>query len=162
MKLSSLQAALDTHPDAAVDFQLSDQSIIPAHFHITEVGRVRKDFIDCGGTVRWQERCVLQVWVAEDREHRVTAAKLAKILKAGRPILRGDDLEVEVEYDVGVITQMPLEAIDASDARIVVQLGGKHTACLAADRCGVADSSCNAPGCCAPPEEGPVALGVRR
>ncbi|MEI7863404.1 MAG: DUF6428 family protein, partial [Planctomycetota bacterium] len=37
---------------------LPDKSFVPAHFHITEVGRVQKDFIDCGGTVRSATTCL--------------------------------------------------------------------------------------------------------
>jgi hypothetical protein len=32
---------------------------VPTHYHITEVGKVQKDFIDCGGTVRSSTACVL-------------------------------------------------------------------------------------------------------
>src|SRR3954462_4353334 len=109
MTLSALLDALSAAPpDAPLGIELPDGSTVPAHFHVTEVGRVRKDFIDCGGTVRSWERCVLQVWVADDREHRVSAGKLAKIVGLGRRLLGDADLEVEVEYDVGVITQLPL------------------------------------------------------
>ena len=30
-------------------FIATDGSVVPAHFHITEVGRVDRYFIDCGG-----------------------------------------------------------------------------------------------------------------
>lgn len=43
-----------------------DAAFVPAHFHITEIGRIQKDFIDCGGTVRSAVTCLLQVWVAHD------------------------------------------------------------------------------------------------
>jgi hypothetical protein len=156
-KLSALLDALAVHPAAALTVELPDGTTVPAHFHVTEVGRVRKDFIDCGGTVRSWERCVLQVWVADDREHRVSASKLAMIVGLGRRILGDADLEVEVEYDVGVITQFPLVAVASTANEIRLRLGGKHTACLAPDRCGEGDS-----GCCTPSTGEVVTLGVRR
>jgi hypothetical protein len=162
--LSTLLDALSATPDAALTVQLPDGSAVPAHFHVTEVGRVRKDFIDCGGKVRSWARCVLQVWVADDRDHRVSPAKLARIIGLAGPAMLGEnagDLEVEVEYDVGVITQFPLVAADVRNGSLVLRLGGKHTACLAPDRCGV-DASGNSSGCCAPATIAPVALGVRR
>ncbi len=160
MTLSTLLKSLRAHADAAVGLQLSDRSTVPAHFHITEVGRVRKQFIDCGGTVRSLDRCVLQVWVADDLAHRVQAGKLAKIIGLARPILGEEDLELEVEYDLGVITQLPVTAIHSTAADIVLTLGTKHTACLAPDRCGVADSNCSTPGCCAPATESPLPLSI--
>jgi hypothetical protein len=171
MTLHALLKLLFAAPDAAMDIELPDGSRVPAHFHITEVGRVRKDFIDCGGTVRSLERCVLQVWVAEDRDHRVSAGKLTRIIRAAAPILGDADLELEVEYDVGVISQFPVVAAEpTSGSGLLLRLGGKHTACLAADRCGVADAAsgaCVAPGCCAPsaaPAESarPLSIGVTK
>src|SRR3954470_4727011 len=92
--LSALLSALSARPDAGLTIELPDGSNVPAHFHVTEVGRVGKDFIDCGGTVRSWERCVLQVWVAGDVDHRVSAGKLAHIIGLARPTLLGDaDLE---------------------------------------------------------------------
>lgn len=168
MKLTVLLDALSRNPDSAITLQLPDGSAVPAHFHVTEVGRVRKDFIDCGGTVRSWSRCVLQVWVADDVDHRVSPAKLAKIIGLAGPAILGDaagDLEVEVEYDVGVITQFPLVAAESRNGSLVLRLGGKHTACLATDRCGVADASGASSGCCAPATtttSAPVSLGIRR
>jgi hypothetical protein len=68
------------------------------HFHITEVGHVQKDFIDCGGTRRATSSCVLQAWVAKnDEEHSLQAGKLAKIWKLADKILPSGELLVEVE-----------------------------------------------------------------
>jgi hypothetical protein len=163
--LSTLLSALSVKPDAALEVELPGGTMIPAHFHVTEVGRVRKDFIDCGGTVRSWARCVLQVWVADDRDHRVSSAKLAKIIGLAGPAILGDgagDLEVEVEYDVGVITQFALVAAEARVGALVLRLGDKHTACLAPDRCGV-DATDTSSGCCAPDTTSAlVTLGIRR
>ena len=165
MTLSTLLGALSANPDAALVLELPDGTTVPEHFHVTEVGRVRKDFIDCGGTVRSWARCVLQVWVADDRDHRVSPAKLARIIGLAGPAILGehaDGLEVEVEYDVGVITQFPLVAAESQGGTLVLRLGGKHTACLAPDRCGDPTSS-GTTGCCSTPAgSAPVALGVRR
>lgn len=160
MKLSDLTTSLQQHPEADLAFVLPDGKPVPPHFHVTEVGRVRKRFIDCGGTARDTESCVLQVWVAEDDDHRLTAGKLGMIIRLAKDILQGDDLPLEVEYDVGVITQFAVSAIDANDGLIKLTLAGKHTACLAPDKCGVeegaADSGCCSPGnadasgCCTP------------
>lgn len=31
-------------------FKLENGNSVPEHFHVTEVGIITKDFIDCGGT----------------------------------------------------------------------------------------------------------------
>lgn len=152
MQLSELTDALNEHPGAGLAFVLPDDSTVAQHFHVTEVGRVRKDFIDCGGTVRNTDTCVLQVWVASDVEHRLEAGKLGKIIALGKDILKDADLPVEIEYDVGVITQFAVESFEASDALITLKLAGKHTACLAPDLCGIDGEGSTDAGCCSPSE----------
>ena len=158
MQLFELTDALTQHPDAGLALVLPDGSAVPKHFHVTEVGRVRKNFIDCGGTARSTDACVLQVWVANDVEHRLQAGKLGSIIALGKDILKGDDLPVEIEYDVGVITQLAVASIETSDDVITLTLAGKHTACLAPDRCGV-DEGASDSGCCTP-DDSVVSLGV--
>ena len=152
MQLSQLIEQLKQHPDAGLAFVLPDGSAVAQHFHVTEVGRVRKDFIDCGGTVRSTDTCVLQVWVANDVEHRLEAGKLGKIIPLAKAFLKEDDLPVEIEYDVGVITQFAIESFDANDEVITFKLAGKHTACLAPDQCGI-DGCGDESDCCEPKAE---------
>src|SRR5687768_2810016 len=78
--LSSLKKALAKAPELPLTVLWPDGDPIEAHFHVTEVGRVQKDFVDCGGTVRRTVVCLLQTWVGEDVDHRITAEKLLKAL----------------------------------------------------------------------------------
>jgi hypothetical protein len=148
MLLSEFERLLTAAPTAVLHFMLPDGAFVPAHFHVTEVGRVRKDFIDCGGIRRSTEVCVLQLWVADDSDHRLDAGKLVKILRLAAPLMTGTDLPLEVEYDVGYVTQLPISAAEVTPAGLLFHLGGKHTDCLAPDRCGVAGASCGPAECC--------------
>ena len=96
MNVHEFERLLREAPLSQLRFALPDGSLVPAHFHVTEVGRVEKRFIDCGGTRRTVASCVLQVWVAEDRDHRLAAGKLADILHLAKDLLAGDDLAIEV------------------------------------------------------------------
>lgn len=151
MTLDSFLGALDANPAASLHLMLPDGAFVPAHFHVTEVGRVQKDFIDCGGTTRSAAACTLQVWVADDTDHRLAASKLAKIVRLAAPLLKAPDLPVEVEYESGVVSQYPVAAAEVTPSGLLLHLGTKHTACLAQDRCGVvpADAACcTTPACC--------------
>jgi hypothetical protein len=151
MNLDAFLAVLSANPAAAVHLMLPDGDFVPAHFHVTEVGRVHKDFIDCGGTTRSTTTCVLQVWVADDTDHRLDATKLAMIVRLAAPLLKTTALPVEVEYEDGRVSQFPVSAAEVTPSGVLLHLGTKHTACLAPDRCGVdvAGPSCGAtPGCC--------------
>lgn len=142
MTVRDFNALLTAHPNTKMHWMLPDKSFVPAHYHITEVGRVQKDFIDCGGTVRSTKACVLQVWVANDVDHRLETTKLASIMKIATPLLHSEELPVEVEYEQGVISQYPIGGIEVTPSGLLFYLGTKHTACLAPEKCKVGDTGC--------------------
>jgi len=153
MKLSELQSILESQPDKFPRFILPDGDHVPAHFHLTEVGHVAKNFIDCGGTIRKTESSVLQLWVNDgDADHRLNAGKMARILALGERVLPHYDLEVEVEYDDYAISQFPITGFKTSGNHIDFTMTAKHTDCLAKEKCGVGDNSCacepSAAACC--------------
>ena len=142
MTVAEFRRALDGHPGERMHWMLPDRSFVPAHYHVTEVGRVRKDFIDCGGTVRSTTACVLQVWVAGDVDHRLETGKLAAIMEVARPLVESDDIPVEVEYDNGILSQYPVGGVEVTPSGLLFYLGTKHTACLAPEKCKVGDTGC--------------------
>lgn len=137
MTLEELMAVLSANPSKAVRLRLPDHSFVPDHYHVTEVGRVQKDFVDCGGTVRQSVSCVLQVWVANDVSHRLNTGRLVKIVQTGVELFRETAIPLEVEYGNGVISQYPVLGADILPDGVVLQLGSKHTACLAPNLCGI-------------------------
>jgi len=142
MNVTEFYNLLAAHPGEKMHFMLPDKSFVPAHFHITEVGRVQKDFIDCGGTVRSATTCLVQVWVAHDVDHRLETTKLAKIMEIAQPLLGSDQLPVEIEYEGEAISQYPLGGAESTPAGLLFYLGSKHTACLAPEKCGVGGTGC--------------------
>jgi len=130
MLLSSFKqslGALDT-----LSFQLANGHFVPEHFHITEVGNVTRNYIDCGGVQRQENRLNLQLWVASDTNHRLKPNVLLNILQLAEKQLGCSDIEVEVEYQQNTIGRYTL-AFDGA----VFQLINTQTACLAPDQCGI-------------------------
>lgn len=151
MTLDEFTAVLSDNPNAEIQLMLPDGAFVPAHFHVTEIGRVQKDFIDCGGTIRSVASCVLQVWVADDTDHRLNTTKLKKIVGLATSLLKTTEMPVEIEYEAGVVSQYPLASVEVEPSGILLRLSTKHTACLAQDRCGITPaemSCCTTPGCC--------------
>jgi len=146
LTVSRLCAALADAPSLPISVVWPDGEAIEAHFHVTEVGRVQRDFVDCGGTVRHLVTCLLQTWVGDDVDHRITGGKLLKAFAHAAPVLRGEDLPVEIEYEACNVVQLRVESIKAEADRWVIQLGRKHTDCLAREICvpsqGVAKAGC--------------------
>src|SRR5688572_1433509 len=106
MKLSEIKTLLTTAQ--AVNFELEDGTSVPEHFHVTEVGIVTKQFIDCGGTVRNEKVANFQLWDANDFEHRLKPEKLLNIIALSEKVLGMEDLDVEVEYQSGTIGKFDL------------------------------------------------------
>jgi hypothetical protein len=126
---------------------------VPAHFHITEVGRTDRRFIDCGGQIRQVAACTLQAWVADDFDHRLSPSSLATILEKAAPVLGTDELDVEIEYEDGFLSQFPVLETYTEGNALFFNLGTKHTDCLAKDIClpaAAGRDSCCTPGggCC--------------
>jgi len=130
MKLSEIKEILATAE--SVNFQLEDGTMVPEHFHVTEVGIVTKNFIDCGGNVRNEKVANFQLWNADDFEHRLKAGKLSNIISLSERVLGMEDLAIEVEYQLGTIGKYNL-GFDGQNFLLLA----KQTACLATDACGV-------------------------
>lgn len=130
MKLSEIKSHLATAE--TVNFQLEDGTLVPEHFHVTEVGVITKDFIDCGGTVRHEKVANFQLWDANDYEHRLKAGKLLNIISLSEKVLAMENLEIEVEYQAQTIGKYEL-GYDGKNFLLIA----KTTACLAPDKCGV-------------------------
>ncbi|MCZ4245113.1 DUF6428 family protein [Pedobacter punctiformis] len=130
MKLSEIKNYL-THTEG-VNFQLENGAMVPENFHVTEVGIITKDFIDCGGTIRHEKVANFQLWDANDFEHRLKPNKLLSIISLSEKVLGMEDLEIEVEYQAETIGKYDL-GFDGQNFLLL----SKKTACLAADKCGV-------------------------
>ena len=117
----------------AVVFQLPNKSVVPEHFHVTEVGMITKNFIDCGGKIREEKVINFQLWEAADYDHRLAPSKLVNIIELSEKVLNiNAELEIEVEYQSDTIGKYGLEFSNS-----VFQLTSKVTACLAQDACGI-------------------------
>ena len=149
MRISQVKEALNALD--RIEFVLPDGSAVPAHFHVTEVGKVTKNFIDCGGTVRREEAANFQLWNADDVDHRLQPSKLMDIIALSEQILGLEDLDIEVEYQAETIGKFGLEFDGAQ-----FQLTTTETDCLAKDQCGIEQKpavvepqACNpSSGCC--------------
>lgn len=115
-----------------ISFKLPNGDLVPSHFHVTEVGRVQKDFIDCGGVVRNEVVANLQLWNADDYDHRLHPEKLLSIVEMSQDKLGIGNFEIEVEYQGETISKYGL----GHDGEQFL-LSTKMTDCLAKDNCGI-------------------------
>ncbi|WP_417610988.1 DUF6428 family protein [Owenweeksia hongkongensis] len=130
MKLSEAKNKLNQLE--TISFQLPNGELVPSHFHVTEVGKITKHFIDCGGTVRNEEVVNFQLWNANDYDHRLHPEKLVSIIELSEKVLGIGDLEIEVEYQGDTIGKFGLD-FDGTHFLLTT----KQTDCLAKDQCGI-------------------------
>jgi len=150
MKLSEFKTVLRNMK--TIVFQLPNGEFVPHHFHVTEVGKITKHFIDCGGTVRKEQVVNFQLWDANDYKHRLHPEKLLQIIEFSEKGLNIPDLNIEVEYQSLTIGKYGLDFNGQ-----YFQLTNKQTDCLAKDNCGVPKikqnvelSTLNETVCCIP------------
>lgn len=136
MKLSEVKSILKEIK--SIEFRLPKGELVPKHFHITEVGKITKHFIDCGGTVRNEEIVNFQLWNTNDYDHRLYPKKLLNIIELSEKILKIKDLEIEVEYQAETIGKFGLD-FDGKN----FLLTNKQTDCLAKDKCGITENKTN-------------------
>ncbi len=130
MRLSEIKSKLKQLDTIA--FKLPNGTLVPNHFHVTEVGKISKHFIDCGGTERQEEVANFQLWEANDYDHRLHPEKLLSIIELSERVLNIGDLDIEVEYQGATIGKYSLDF----DGKHFL-LTSKQTACLALEACGV-------------------------
>lgn len=130
MKLSEVKSALTQLETIA--FRLPNGELVPNHFHVTEIGKINKDFIDCGGTIRNEKVVNFQLWNANDYDHRLHPEKLVHIIELSERTLNIGNFEVEVEYQRQTIEKFGLD-FDGTNFLLTT----KQTDCLAKEKCGI-------------------------
>jgi hypothetical protein len=148
MHLGQLTQALRESASPSFRIEMPSGTLLPEHFHVTEVGKVTKDFVDCGGVRRLEQTCVLQTLVADDLDHRLSTAKLSEILDKGAALGLQASMEVDVEVQGNTIEIYRIAAADNRDGQLTLSLRNKATACLAPDKCGLEVVSLSGKSCC--------------
>lgn len=130
MKLSEIKSVLNKLDK--IQFKLPSGELVPSHFHVTEIGKVTKHFIDCGGTLRMENRVNFQLWNANDYDHRLHPEKLVQIIELSEKLLGVQNEEIEVEYQHETIGKYGIE-FDGTQ----FLLTNMQTDCLAKEQCGI-------------------------
>lgn len=116
-----------------ISFVFPNGELVPEHFHVTEIGEVSKNFIDCGGTFRRENKINFQLWNANDYNHRLHPEKLLSIINLSEKTLNLQDSEIEVEFQ-GEFTIQKFGLDFKNNAFTLTSL---VTDCLAKENCGI-------------------------
>ena len=126
---------------------------IPSHFHITEIGIIRKQYIDCGGNLRLENLINMQLWYSNDKNHKIEPAKILKIIERSDKLLKLQDEEIQIEYQQDTICKFNLEFSGDCTFKLIKTF----TDCLDKESCNIIEkprikinqTKCDpATGCC--------------
>jgi len=136
MKISQFKSALLlAKPEANPSFLNLNGIPVEPHYHITEIGLVLKNYVDCGGVVRQERKATMQIWLANDTEHRLSTQKLLEIIEKSEQLFGLKDEELEVEFQGQTIETYGLSVQDFG-----FEFVAKQTTCLAPGHCGIPEA----------------------
>jgi hypothetical protein len=149
MLFQEFKQITQNNPAKEIKIYLPNGEIIPEHFHLTDIGTIAHNFIDCGGVVGSNSWVQIQLWVADDKDHRITTTTISKIITASEKILQNSDSEeIVIEYQHSdSATKYNVVNINVGD-NIIINLGVINTTCLEIERnpntgkCGNNSSCC--------------------
>ncbi len=147
MDLGQFSEVLKQSPNQTFRIEIPTGKLLPQHFHVTEVAKVTRDFVDCGGVRRSEAICVLQTLVASDFDHRLSTTKFSGILEKSAILELENCMEVDVEVQGTTIEMYRVKSAEPRDGQLVIKLQNKQTACLAPDKCGLDIVSLNDQSC---------------
>ena len=136
MRLQEFKQELEKNKEliGPILIQLKDGTLVPPYYHITEMGVKIKHSIDCGGTLRTTNHVTLQIWTADDFDHRMTIEKLLEIIEKGEKLIGAVNLDLEIEYQT---TTVGIYTLESDPEPLTYILVPKKTNCLAPDKCGL-------------------------
>jgi hypothetical protein len=150
MKFGEFKQLINQKPDREIVIYLPNNEIIPKHFHLTDIGTITHNFIDCGGVVGQNSWVQMQLWVADDIEHRITTTTLDHILHQSQEILNDvNSHNVVIEYQTsgGSATKYDIKNIEITDT-FNIHLANVNTTCLEIERNPNTNKCGNNSSCC--------------
>lgn len=145
MNFDKLKKIIETNLNKKMNFVFKNSgNKIPENFHVTEIGRLNKLFVDCGGQAREFFKCVVQIWVANDLDHRISTTKFNSILNlAGQNLFSNfQNLDVNIEFQQESLSYFSLVDFYVDDDSVTFYLDTIKTDCLAKSKCGLNEGCC--------------------
>ena len=107
MKISEFKSIIKKLKD--IVFVLPSGKKIPSHLHITEIGIIQKQYVDCGGNLRLENLINMQLWYSNDKNHKIEPAKILKIIERSDKLLKFQDDEIQIEYQQDTVCKFNLK-----------------------------------------------------
>ncbi|MFC6591529.1 DUF6428 family protein [Deinococcus lacus] len=135
--------ALRVQPQRPLEFWLHGERLVGAGYHLTEIGAVSTEAVDCGGKVdRWRET-VIQLLDGTPEEAKngfmTTRKALAIYERVAGKISLDEAAPVRFEYGNAerVAVRYGVDRLEVTEERVTVHLSLPGVQCKAGDVCGL-------------------------
>lgn len=155
MKTQELLSVLEANKDKALLFEYSQNKLVGANYHITEVKHIAIDSVDCGAGVDDWNETLIQLWESPSelgKTEYMSAYKALGILKKVASI-KPFDLTAELKFEYGNAqfhtAQLFVNDYEISNNQLRIKLAIEKTDCKAKDVCGAETvAAMNETACC--------------
>ena len=150
MKVSEFIEILEQQDNKELLFSYSQDKLVGANYHLTEIKNVQFDTIDCGGKTNFWEETHFQLWESPTelgkRDYMTTDKILAILRKVNsiKALKTGTEVKMEYGNETFATSVMPIEHIDFDEKRVYVNLFSEATRCKATDVCGLSEVDADA------------------
>ena len=145
MKVSEFIKVLEEQGNKELVFSYTQDKLVGANYHLTEVKNVQFDTTDCGGKTNFWEETHFQLWESPSelgKRNYMTTDKILSILRRvdGIKAIK-KDTEVKFEYgnETFATSVMPVNDIEFQQGRVLISLFAESTRCKANDVCGISE-----------------------
>ncbi|UOB16175.1 DUF6428 family protein [Abyssalbus ytuae] len=132
---------LKEQQDKSLLFEYSNNHLVGANYHITEVKNTTYDTVDCGGGTNFWKETIVQLWESPTeigKRDYMTVYKALSILKKVNRIKPMDE-STEIKFEYGNkkfhTSQLFVNDYEISEKKLIIKLAVEKTDCKAKEIC---------------------------
>ena len=156
----TFKAQLSQYPEKHLEFRYSENSLVDASYHITEIKLTPITSVDCGGKLNKWTEVIVQLWEpsVKSTERSMKVSKALSIIDLVEKALPLDpDAIVKIEFgnsEFDTRQMYPNQFIETEDS-LTIDLSADFTQCKAIGRNGSCGTTESGEECCTPAAEKP-------
>lgn len=146
MKVNEFIKLLEEQKGKELLFAYSNDKLVRANYHLTEVKNVQFDTTDCGGKRNFWEETHFQLWENPqemDKKRYMLTDKILSILNRVdgiNPLMKSTIVKIEYGNEGFNTAVMPIEGVEVGEKTVVIKLFEEEARCKANDACGISES----------------------
>jgi hypothetical protein len=155
MNWQNFRSLIAEHPDKHLQFKYTENQLVDASYHITEIKQAPITSVDCGGVMNAWTEIIIQLWepLVKDSERAMTVSKalsIIELVEKAMPLNPIATVKIEFGNSKYDTRQMYPGDIAVDGDNLIVVLHPDFTQCKAIDRGQSCGTTTSGEECCAP------------